>query len=256
MENKSVKVSIITPSFNQGQFIEKTIQSVLNQTYKNIEYFIYDACSTDDTVNILKKYVNSVDKIIIEKDNGQSDAINKGFKSCTGELVAWINSDDILYDNCVELIVKSYLKNQNASIIYNSKCDIIDENDNKIRLLNRPIANKKFLLSRSFEVLQPGSFYNSKILKKVNYLDDTIHYCMDLDLWLKLLNYGPIIDIGLGPLCGYREWELTKTNTGAHKFYREIYFVLIRNGSSLLSKSLNKALLLFFKNKIKQFIKV
>src|SRR5438045_443911 len=100
MEN--TKVSIITPSYNQGQFIEETILSVLNQTYQNVEYIVIDGGSTDNTLDVVNKYKDKIDVIISEKDNGQSDAINKGFKIAKGELIGWLNSDDALYPYCVE----------------------------------------------------------------------------------------------------------------------------------------------------------
>lgn len=91
--NETIKVSIVTPSYNQGQFIEDTILSVLNQTYKNIEYILVDGGSTDNTMDIVNKYRNKIDIVISEKDKGQSDAINKGFKLSTGKLIGWINSE-------------------------------------------------------------------------------------------------------------------------------------------------------------------
>ncbi|OYU92630.1 MAG: glycosyltransferase, partial [Bacteroidetes bacterium B1(2017)] len=106
MTHLNLLFTIITPSFNQGEFIEATILSVLNQTYKNIQYIIVDGGSTDNTMDIVNKYRDSIDIIVHEKDKGQSDAINKGFKLSKGDLIGWINSDDILYPTCVENIIK------------------------------------------------------------------------------------------------------------------------------------------------------
>jgi glycosyltransferase involved in cell wall biosynthesis len=251
MNTNTIKVSIVTPSFNQGQFIEKTILSVLNQTYKNIEYIIYDSCSNDCTNDILNKYSDKISNIYVERDKGQSDAINKGFKKATGEIIAWINSDDVLYPDCVEKIVNAYQKNINASIFYNSRCDIINGNSVVIGEINREISGKEYLLNFNYEVLQPGSFYNSNILKKVNYLNEKLHYCMDLDLWLNLLSFGPIVDLKTDPICAYREWELTKTSTGAYRFYWEIIKTLKFHGSSIVSQSLRNAIKFFVKSLIK-----
>ncbi|MDR7372352.1 glycosyltransferase family 2 protein [Flavobacterium aquidurense] len=250
MDN-NIKVTIITPSYNQGQFIEATIQSVLNQTYNNIEYIVLDACSTDQTSEILNKYADKISKIICEKDKGQSDAINKGFKMASGDLVGWINSDDILHSDCVERIVAQYKIDSNGSIYYNSKCDIIDKQNNQIGIIDRKISDRNFLLKIKYEVLQPGSFYSTDKVRLVNFLDENCHYCMDLDLWLKLLKHGGIIDIGGSPIAGYREWELTKTSTGAEKFYKNIYEVLRRHGAGFLDRSVRNAILLYFKNIVK-----
>lgn len=253
-EKETVKVTIITPSYNQGQFIEDTILSVINQTYKNIEYIILDACSNDETTEILNKYKDKITKIICEKDRGQSDAINKGFRLANGELVAWINSDDILYPNCVERIVNSYKLDSKNSIYYNSKCNIIDKKNNIIGLINRKIIDRNYLLKEKYEVLQPGSFYSTEKVREVNYLDEKCHYCMDLDLWLKLLNLGDIVDINGDPIAAYREWELTKTSTGADKFYKNIYEVLRRHGAGFFDKSIKNTILLYIKNVIKSKI--
>lgn len=253
---EKVKVTIITPSYNQGQFIEDTILSVLNQTYKNIEYIVLDACSTDQTTEILDKYKDRIFKIICEKDRGQSDAINKGFRLASGELVAWINSDDILYPDCVERIVNSYELNSKCSIYYNSKCTIIDKKNNTIGFIDRKIPNKNFLLKKKYEVLQPGSFYSTEKVRSVNYLDENCHYCMDLDLWLKLLDLGGIIDAGGSPIAAYREWELTKTSTGAEKFYKNIFEILRKHGASLFDKSVVNVAVLYLKNVIKSKVKI
>jgi glycosyltransferase involved in cell wall biosynthesis len=253
---EKLKVTLITPSYNQGQFIEATILSVLNQTYENIEYIVIDSCSTDETINILKKYQNRISQIICEKDRGQSDAINKGFKLANGELVAWINSDDILYPDCVERIVKAYELNPKYAIYYNSQCSIIDKNNNIIGLINRKIRDRNFLLKEKYEVLQPGSFYSTKMVREVNYLDENCHYCMDLDLWLKLLDLGGLIDVKGRPIAAYREWELTKTSTGAEKFYKNIFVILMKHGASFLDASVFKVSVLYLKNLVKTRIKI
>ncbi len=108
MNKNSYLVSIITPSFNQAQFIEQTIKSVQNQDYKNIEHIIIDGGSTDGTIDILKKY--SGIKWISEKDNGQSDAINKGFSTANGEILAWLNSDDYYDENIITKVVEYFSK--------------------------------------------------------------------------------------------------------------------------------------------------
>ncbi|MEC4686370.1 MAG: glycosyltransferase family 2 protein [Nitrospirota bacterium] len=112
-----LKVSIITPSYNQGQFIEETILSVKNQDYPNIEHIVIDGGSTDGTLDILKKY----DKDIIwlsEPDNGQTHAINKGLRMATGEIIAWVNSDDLLLPHAVSAIEKAFTSNIDAGFIY------------------------------------------------------------------------------------------------------------------------------------------
>ena len=105
---KKLKISIITVSYNQGKYIEDNILSVLNQHYQNYEHIIIDACSTDGTIEILKKYPHII--WTSEPDNGQSDGLNKGFRKATGDIIAWVNSDDKLYPNALEIINKFFKK--------------------------------------------------------------------------------------------------------------------------------------------------
>ena len=232
-----VKVSIITPSYNQGQFIEETILSVLNQTYKHIEYIIVDGGSTDNTMEIVNKYRDQIDIIISEKDKGQSDAINKGFKLASGKLIGWINSDDILYPDCVEKIVELYTEHPDGSIYYPASVDYIDSKGNFIQNKTRKITDKNYLLNIDYSVIQQGSFYEQEALKKVNYVDERIYYCMDLDLWLRLLDVCPIYYYEGKSLTGFRKWEETKTQQSGEKFLDNILETLNKYGANRFSKA-------------------
>jgi len=247
-------VSIITPSYNQGQFIEATILSVLNQTYKNIEYIIIDGGSTDDTMNVIRKYKDKIDIIIHESDKGQSHAINKGFKLAKGELVGWINSDDILYDDCVEEIVKLYESNNDGAVYYGSILDRIDAHGLLIKRKHLVISDKLYLLNHNYDVIQQGSFYPMELIRLVNYVDESIHYCMDLDLWLRLLEYGPIYSYKAKPIAGFRTWEATKTSTGTIKFLTDIKKTLLKHGASAYSKTLLKIYYYSFKSQVKSLL--
>jgi len=198
MERKSKlpRVSIITPSYNQGQFIQETIVSVLGQSYPNIEYIIVDGGSNDGTYQILEKYKSSIDKIIIESDNGQSDAINKGFRIATGELVGWLNSDDILLPHTVELLADNYNKHPDAVIFYGDV--IVFNNEGKIIRTLKPPLHLKYrqLVNGNGMVVQPGSFYNKKIINKIGMLNTNFYLMMDREFWLRMLCYGDGLHIG------------------------------------------------------------
>lgn len=226
-----IRVSIITPSYNQAEFIEATIQSVLSQTYKNIQYIIVDGGSTDSTMDIVNRYKDKIDIVIHEKDNGQSDAITKGFKLADGELVGWLNSDDILYPNCVEQIVRLAEQFPDGAIYYGSLLNVIDRLGNIIRTPQIVINSRETLIHENYSLIQQGSFYRNSHLKKIGYVDKTIHYCMDLDLWLRLLEHGNIYHYDIKPLGGFRMWEETKTATGGEKFLKDIEATLRRYGA-------------------------
>lgn len=231
-------VSIITPTYNQGQFIEVTIQSVLGQTYRNIEYIIIDAMSTDNTAEVLARYRDKVTQIIREPDEGQSDAIVKGFRLARGELVGWINSDDILYPDCVEKIVAAYRSNPTSVLFYNSKIDIISEAGSFRRRVDVPIVNGDQLLRHCNTLVQPGSFYKNEALVKVDYFNKSLRFSMDLDLWLRLLNVGSCVNVGSEPIAGYREWGGTKTSTGDAELLRERKVLLLSHGARAHDKTI------------------
>jgi glycosyltransferase involved in cell wall biosynthesis len=236
----SPKVSIITPSFNQGIFIEETILSVLNQTYKNIEYIIIDGGSTDNTMKIVDRYKDRIDIIVHERDKGQSDALNKGLKLATGELVGWINSDDILYPDCVEEIVNLAANNEDGVIFYSSKLDFIDNKGKMFRQIERQIFSRSFLLNKNYDVVQPGSFYKLSAVKEAGFMNDTVRYCIDLELWLKLLQNGKIYYCSQKPLAAFRLWELSKTVNEEIDFLQDIHKVLRSNGMRLFSPNTKK----------------
>lgn len=184
------KISVITPSFNQANFIKRTIQSVLSQDYPNFEYIVMDGGSTDGTVDILKKYL---DKITwkSEKDNGQSDAINKGLKIATGDIVAYLNSDDTYEPGALSKVAEFFRQNPDKKWAY-GKCKIIDENDREIRKWITAYKNfmlKKYsykkLLTENF-ISQPATFWKKELHDDLGYFDKQENFCMDYEFWLRI----------------------------------------------------------------------
>jgi len=256
MNSHNPLVSIITPSYNQGQFVEETIQSVLNQTYPNIEYIFVDGGSTDQTMQIVDKFKDKINVIIHEKDKGQADAINKGFKLAKGELVGWINSDDILYPQCVEKIINLYNEKPDGAIYYSSYIDWIDKKGNITAQRSVIIKNRNYLLNDNYVIVQPGSFYPIKLVKK-NYLDIDNHYCMDLAFWLDLLNFGEIYSVQTDqPLAAFRIYNGTKTDTGKIKFLMNIKKVLLQHRAKKYSRNILERVYIYaIKSKIKECLK-
>lgn len=180
-------ISIITPSFNQGEYIEETIRSIVFQGYPRLEYIIVDGGSTDCTLSIIDKYSHLIDIIISEPDNGQSDAINKGWKLSTGQISTWINSDDFLSQGILFEVAKLYI---NApSIIVGDVINFYGNRNKEQRVFQSNISvNNIIKFWTSYSTWhQPGIFFPLEALKKVGYLNTKYHFAMDFDLLCKIL---------------------------------------------------------------------
>jgi glycosyltransferase involved in cell wall biosynthesis len=180
------KISIITPSFNQATFLERTIQSVIRQDYSNYEYIVIDGASTDESVEIIKKYGDKLAYWVSEKDRGQSHAINKGFKRATGDIFCWINSDDCLKPGALSCVAKQ-LSNYQDCLWLVGACELIDEQGNPIdiRKINE-ISLSTFANWNTNWFTQQSTFWTRTLLDKVGLLNESLHYAMDYDLWLRM----------------------------------------------------------------------
>jgi glycosyltransferase involved in cell wall biosynthesis len=206
-----MKISIITPSYNQSRFLERTILSIINQNYSNLEYIIIDGGSTDNSVEIIKKYENEITYWISEKDKGQSDAINKGMRKATGDIVCWINSDDILLPGALTKIAK--LANNNPDCdIFMGRTIRIDDND-KITFFNITPKMTPFFYKRGvFFFAQQSWFWKRSIFDTVGYLNIERHACMDMDFFMRQLQAGFKIAFTPKHLGAMRIYTGTKTS--------------------------------------------
>ena len=184
------KISIITPSFNQGPYIEDTIELIVLQNYPNLEYMIFDGGSEDNSVEIIKKYEKWIDYWESTPDNGQAHAINKGFSKCTGDLIGWINSDDMLLPNSLEKLAKAYLENPEKILLG----DVFHHYEvlNKTKLIYQKNVNfENVVLIPNSKAMwqQPGTFVPARLFQpnKV-YLDESLRYVFDQDWMCKLLS--------------------------------------------------------------------
>jgi glycosyltransferase involved in cell wall biosynthesis len=185
------KVSIVTPSYNQGRYLETTIRSVLEQDYPNIEYLVMDGGSTDESVEILRAYQDRLVGWVSEKDKGQTDAINKGFARATGDILAWINSDDTYEPGAVREAVEYLQSHPEAGMVYGD-AHYIDENG---RVIGRfPAAQTDYQrLRRGYvHIPQQSSFFRAELWRKVAPLDPTFFFAMDYDLWVRLAALAPL----------------------------------------------------------------
>jgi len=188
-QGENLRVSIITPSFNQGQFIEKTILSVLCQDYQNLEYIVVDGLSNDETGSILRSYKKYIDVVIIEKDDGQSDALNKGFKLATGDILAYLNSDDCYADATVISKVVNHFTTQNGVDVVYGRREMIDENGYFTYCFPYSPFSKHHLYLADY-IPQECAFWGRDIFEKAGpYVSCEFDFAMDYELWLRFLEY-------------------------------------------------------------------
>jgi glycosyltransferase involved in cell wall biosynthesis len=177
-------VSIVTPSYNQVQFLEDTMRSVLEQDYPNLEYWVMDGGSTDGSRELIAKYAGQLGGWVSEKDKGQADGINKGFQRSRGEIVAWLNSDDRYLPGAVSRAVTLFEQHPQAAFVF-SDVESIDENGKSFNLMH--YGHWKLAELMQFNIIgQPGVFMNRAVLEKAGLLDLSYHYLLDHELWLRM----------------------------------------------------------------------
>jgi len=217
------KVSIVTPSYNQGQFLERTILSVLNQNYPNLEYIIIDGGSTDGSVEIIKKYEKYLAYWVSEPDKGQSDAINKGFKISRGEILAYLNSDDIYCEGTIRKIANYFSVHSKIYLIYGDYI-LIDAQDNVIKYKKEIEFNYNILLYGFSYIPQPTVFFKRDIFANIGLFDVKLNYVMDCDYWLRVARRYRIQHIP-SFLASFRVHKFSKTRNKTSIFKKEALFL-------------------------------
>ena len=218
-----MKVSVVTPSFNQGQFIERTLQSVATQSGAQIDHVVVDGGSTDNTVDILKNFGGDV-KWVSEKDNGQTDAVNKGIRGTGGEIIGWLNSDDIYYPDAISRVVTFFNAHPEIDVVY-GMADHIDQNDQAFEAYPSEPWNFERLKDTCF-ICQPATFFRRRVVEQHGLLDDNLHYCMDYEFWLRLGKAGVQFGYLEDKLAGSRLYAENKTLGSRVKVHAEINDVL------------------------------
>lgn len=218
--DESPTISLITPSLNQAVFAPEVLASLDVQQYPDLEHIVYDAGSTDGVVDIWKKAESEGKlKLFVEPDRGQSDAINKGMRVATGEIVGWLNSDDVLLPGALHTVAEAFRLNPQAVVICGSGGRV--SRDGNLMKIVEPKCAIPGRINKAFEGVQPAIFFKRNAYWKVGGLDESLHYAMDWDLLLKLSKIGKVITIPQH-LANIRYYEETKTNTGGWKRMREI----------------------------------
>ncbi len=237
-------VSIVTPSYNQAPYLEQTIQSVLGQDYPRLEYLVIDGGSTDNSVEIIKKYAKpmesgsslsksqqqaaglqnrTIDYWVSEKDRGQAEAINKGFARAKGEILAWLNSDDYYLPNTVSAVVKCFEENPDVVMAYGDML-AVDGNGQTINILKYKQLSLEDLLC--FQIIgQPSVFFRRAAFEKTGPLETTFHFMLDHHLWIRLAQQGPILYVPQ-VWSAARYHPAAKNRARAAEFGREAFRVL------------------------------
>jgi glycosyltransferase involved in cell wall biosynthesis len=213
------KITVVTPSFNQVEFLERTILSVLNQDYPNLEYVVIDGGSTDGSVDIIRKYEDRLAYWVSEPDRGQTEAINKGLRRATGEWLAWQNSDDVYYPGVFWDVARAAARHPEADLIIGNM-KLIDSLDHELRYFHYVTPSHGALLAEGMVLTNQAAFWRRGVHDEIGWLDESLHYCFDYEWFLRLTekHRGVHVNKLWG---GYRLHDETKTHNMAQRFNEE-----------------------------------
>lgn len=219
MPDKFPKISVITPSYNQAEFLERTIRSILDQNYPNLEYIVIDGGSTDGSVDIIRRYADRISYWVSEPDSGQSNAINKGLRMATGEWVGWQNSDDIYYPGVFDDLARAARLHPNVDLIIGN-INLIDRHDKVLRDVHYVKPSYGSLLAEGMVLTNQAAFWRRGVHQEIGCLNESLHYSFDYEWFLRLTenHKGACISKIWG---GYRLHDATKTSTHNQRFMDE-----------------------------------
>ncbi len=214
-------ISIVTPSYNQGQYLEETIRSVLDQNYPNLEYIVIDGGSSDNSVEIIKKYAHRLKYWVSEKDKGQTDAINKGIGKCTGEIFGYINSDDLLLPGSLDRVAKCWTENTSWLVGW---CKYLETDGDWPYMVRSMQRKADWFLDNP--IPQQSSFFARKYFDQIGLFREDLHYCFDYEYWMRL-HFKAGLHPGVVRQCmsAFRLHEASKTVSVWDKFIKEFAII-------------------------------
>ena len=226
-------VSIVTPSFNQVRYLETTIRSVLEQDHPELEYIIVDGGSTDGSLEIIQRYAHRLAWWVSEKDQGQTDAINKGFAHARGDVLAWLNSDDTYNPGAISAALSVLRSRPDLGLVYGD-ANLIDENGMVLGTFPAAQTDYKRLRQGYVHIPQQSAFFRADLWRKVGPLDPTFYFAMDYDLWVRIASQAPIY-YAHQVWANFRLHSQGKTVIADDRCWPEMLRVHVRDGGSWFS---------------------
>lgn len=221
------KISIVTVCFNMEKYIEQTIRSILDQGYDNLEYIVIDGKSNDNTVAVVSKYQNQISTFKSEPDNGQYDAIQKGMKLASGEIMAWLNADDVYFPWTLSTVARVFSEFPEINWLSGISA-FLDEEGNLTHIYNTVNSRPSKQISRGYfrkylygYLQQESMFWRRKLWDKTGGLDLTFKLAADFELWTRFANHAEHLTLGI-PLAGFRLREDSRSKSMEDKYYEEV----------------------------------
>lgn len=225
MRDEFPRISVITPSYNQAEFLERTIRSVLDQNYPNLEYIVIDGGSTDGSVDIIRRYADRIHYWVSEPDSGQSNAINKGLKMATGDWLCWQNSDDIYYPGAFQDLAVTACRQPTADLIIGN-INLIDRYDHMLRDVHYVKPTYGALLAEGMVLTNQAAFWRRGVHREIGWLDESLNFSFDYEWFLRLMHQREGFSVHK-TWGGYRLHDATKTST-QHQGFQDEQLAILR----------------------------
>jgi glycosyltransferase involved in cell wall biosynthesis len=237
------RVTVVTPSYNQADFVEETMRSVRDQDHPDVEHIVVDGCSTDGSVDVIRRFPHAT--VVVEPDRGQTDAINKGLRRATGDIVCWLNSDDYFLPGTLSAVARYFAEHPDC-LWLTGDCVIVDRDG---RTIQQPVRRYKralralpwpFYLGITNAVTQPATFWRRSVHERIGYLDESLHYTMDYDWWLRLNTLSRPARLGRA-FTAFRIHEQSKGGSAYREQFREDLETFSRYSRSRVLQRLHAA---------------